>query len=76
MELKKVIFEFENGKKKILTGKELDQWTFICMLHSDYLLPQEPDDILASMFNGLIRGFFSREYIAKKMAEGKVKISD
>ena len=56
-ELRKVVFEFEDGAQKVLEGEELMQWQVICMQHADYLLPGDESMQLVSMYGGLLRGF-------------------
>ena len=56
-ELKSVRFEFEDGSKKVLEGKELTRWEALCSSHSDYLLPGDTDHVLAQAYNGFVRGF-------------------
>ena len=54
-QLKKVVFEFEDGSQRVLEGDELETWEAICSMKSDYLLPGDSDHVLAR--NGLVRGF-------------------
>ena len=58
--LKKVVFEFDNGKKE-LTGKELENWEFVCSMKSDYIYPFSPTDVLGKKFGGIIMGFFPKD---------------
>ena len=63
--LRKVIFEFEDGSRRILTGRELEAWEVICVIHSDYLLPGDADHVLAKGFGGLVRGFVPPSAVVK-----------
>ena len=59
--IKRVIFEYHDGTKKVVKGKDLEYWSFVCMLHSDYLLPLASTDVLVQGFKGLLRGWVKRE---------------
>ena len=65
MNLQRVTFTFEDGSEKVLEGDELAKWETICYRKSDYLLPGAPDDVLASRYDGLVRGFVPPSELAK-----------
>ena len=60
MEIEKVVFTFADGRERVVEGEELDTWAAICFAKSDYLLPEDPDDVLAQAAGGLLRGFVPR----------------
>ena len=61
--IKKVLFTFEDGSEKVLEGKELENWEAICLGLSDYLLPGNPDHVLAVGYAGAVLGFVPPEVI-------------
>ena len=71
--LRKVIFEFEDGKALVLEGKSLDNWEYICMVKSDYLLPRHETDVLAKIHGGIVRGFVMKSALKSKAIERMVK---
>ena len=64
-ELTKVVFTFKDGKELVLKGQELESWELICSLKSDYLLPGDETNVLASTLNGILRGFVPRNALTK-----------
>ena len=65
LEISKVVFTFEDGTTKELTGDELHNWEGILLMKSDYLLPGNKDHILASIYGGLVQGFVPPESLTK-----------
>lgn len=55
LKMVRAVFEFEDGSKKTLEGKELGRWRAILLHASDYFLPGGPDMIL-----GVLDGFPAR----------------
>lgn len=54
-EIKKIVFEFADKKKLTLEGEELERYTLMCDLYSDYFLPANEN---SKMWLGpIIKGF-------------------
>ena len=66
LQITKVTFIFEDGSQRVLEGEELEAWTTICYLYSDYLLPGAPNHVLAKLFGGIVRGFVPPQAITKR----------
>ena len=73
--LKRVVFEFEDGSKRVLEGKELALWQAICTRHSDYLLPGDEKMILGRLqgLPALIQGFIPSSALGDGDAEWGMK---
>ena len=54
-EITKITYEFKGGKKLVLKGKELDNYKFICLMHSDYALPADENSKVK--IRGIVKGF-------------------